>query len=240
MMSGQTMLDVARDALRGDPRIRYEPGTVHLAIVDGVLTVEGEVMNVASKKLALERLAAVPDVAWVIDRLRVHPSVSMEDGQIRDHVRDALLAEPALTACALRQWLNGKPEMVRKPLGGAGVIELQVQDGVVTLDGDVRGLAHKRLAGLLAWWVPGTRDVVNGLGVKPPEEDNDGEISDAVRAALEKDPFINPDQIRVGVQNAVVTLTGVVPAESERDMAEFDAWCIFGVSDVINCIEVHA
>jgi hypothetical protein len=91
--------------------------------------------------------------------------------------------------------------------------------GVVTLDGDVIGLGQKRLAGALAWWVPGSRDVINGLGVTPPEVDNDFEIADAVRLVLEKDPFVNADQLRVGVRNAVVALDGIVPTADERDMA---------------------
>ena len=102
------------------------------------------------------------------------------------------------------------------------------------------GLGLKRLAGVLAWWVPGSRDVVNGLGVTPPEDDNDGEITDAVRVALEKDPMVNPDQIRVMTHNAVVTLQGQVPTQSERDAAEFDAWYVFGVDKVVNQISVRA
>jgi osmotically-inducible protein OsmY len=43
-----------------------------------------------------------------------------------------------------------------------------------------------------------------------------------------------------GVDGAVVRLTGLVPTESERDMAGFDAWYVFGVDRVINEIEVHA
>lgn len=238
--AGQPSLDAAYAALRGDARIRFESGAIDLAIVDGILTAEGEVATVAAKKLALERLAALPGIASLVDRLRVRPASPMEDGEIRDHLRNALLDEPALAACALREWIKGRQEMVRRPSGGSGLIDIKVEDGVITLDGDVPGLAQKRLAGLLAWWVPGTRDVVNGIGVTPPEEDSDEEITDAVRAALEKDPFVNPDQVRVGTRNAVVVLTGVVPSESEREMAEVDAWCIFGVDDVINRIAVRA
>jgi osmotically-inducible protein OsmY len=47
-----------------------------------------------------------------------------------------------------------------------------VKEGVVTLDGEVSSLAHKRLCGVLAWWVPGSRDVVNGLEVRVDEVDN--------------------------------------------------------------------
>jgi osmotically-inducible protein OsmY len=35
-----------------------------------------------------------------------------------------------------------------------------------------------------------------------------------------------------------VRLTGLVPSEAERDMAERDAWYVFGVDDVINEIAV--
>jgi osmotically-inducible protein OsmY len=59
-----------------------------------------------------------------------------------------------------------------------------------------------------------------------------------VRLVLEKDPFVNADQLRLGVRNAVVALDGFVPTADERDMAEYDAWYVFGVGDLINRIEV--
>lgn len=46
---------------------------------------------------------------------------------------------------------------------------IEVKKGIVTLNGEVPSLTHKRLAGVLAWWVPGTRDVVNGLEEVPAE-----------------------------------------------------------------------
>jgi osmotically-inducible protein OsmY len=59
-----------------------------------------------------------------------------------------------------------------------------------------------------------------------------------VRNALERDPFVEASQIRVAVSGRVVTLTGLVPTETECRRAEDDAWCIFGVDDVINKIKV--
>jgi len=64
-------------------------------------------------------------------------------------------------------------------------------------------------------------------------------IEEAVRIILEKDPFVNAGQIRVGVRNAVVRLTGLVPTETEREAAERDAWCTFAVDNVINEIQVR-
>jgi osmotically-inducible protein OsmY len=125
------------------------------------------------------------------------------------------------------------------PAGSRGEIRYLVEDGIVTLSGEVSGLRLKRLAGVLAWWVPGSRDVVNGIAVVPPEEDTDDEMTDAVRIALEKDPFVEAAQVRVGTRDGVVTLTGLVRSENERHMAEFDAWCVFGVDRVENEIEAH-
>jgi osmotically-inducible protein OsmY len=123
--------------------------------------------------------------------------------------------------------------------GRRGFLELEVAEGVVLLNGSVPGLDYKRLAGVLSWWLPGVRDVVNGIAVDPPEDDNPELIEDAVRLALEKDRLVNESQIRIGVRNATVRLTGLVATAAERDMAESDAWAVFGVDDVINEIEVH-
>ena len=240
MADRERVLAEVRAAIHSEPRLK--PGTqIDLDYSGGTLTVSGEVADVAAKKRVLAWAAAHPDVAGIIDRLRVTPAAPMGDKEIRDHLRDALLSEPALAETAIIERIGTTLVPARRPPAARrGAIAFSVNDGIVTLDGDVPGLAQKRLAGVMAWWVPGSRDVVNGLGVLPPEEDNDGEIADAVRLALEKDPFVDPSQIRIAVKNGAVTLTGLVPSDSERDMAEFDAWYVFGVDRVENHIDVRA
>lgn len=232
-------LDAIRKAFRSEPRIAAAHPRIHLLMSDGDLVIEGEVATIAAKKLALERAAALADVHGIVDRLHVAPAERMGDGAIRDFVRDALLEEPALAECSIRVFVKQRCEPIRIVDHARGTIDVAVEDGVVTLDGEVSGLALKRLAGVLTWWVPGSRDVVNGIGVTPPEEDDDGKITDAVRAALEKDAIVNPDQIRISTRNAVVTLQGQVPADSEREAAEADAWYVFGVNEVVNHIKIR-
>jgi hypothetical protein len=58
--------------------------------------------DVAAKKRALRAAAAVSGVGGIGDRLRVCPAATMDDRRIARYVRDALLAEPALSGCALR------------------------------------------------------------------------------------------------------------------------------------------
>jgi osmotically-inducible protein OsmY len=238
--AARAVLDQARRALRSEPRLDLHRTPVALAFADGVMTVEGEVDSIAAKKLALERIAALPEVAGIVDWLRVRPAQAMGDGQIRDSVRNALLADPAFAGLTIREVVKGKELAVHEPAAGAnGVIAVRVEQGVVTLAGEVPSVALKSLAGVVAWWVPGSRDVVNGLGVEPPEENNDAEITEAVRVALEKDPFVDAAQVRVATSDHAVTLDGLLPTDAEREMAEFDAWYVFGVDRVINRIAVH-
>jgi osmotically-inducible protein OsmY len=240
MPSEHELFETLRASLRSEPRIDLHRHPIQMSLEDGTLVLEGEVENVAAKKLALERAAAVPGISGIVDRLHVQPAVPMGDGEIRDRVRGALIQEPALADITVREWVKGETLTAREPpVNSRGEICIIVDNGVVTLDGDVPSLAHKRLAGVLAWWVPGSRDVINGLGLEPPEEDSDEEITEAVRVALEKDVFVNASQIRVGTRNRIVTLTGLVPTESEREMAEFDAWYVFAVDGVDNRIEVR-
>ncbi|MGH7966121.1 MAG: BON domain-containing protein [Candidatus Binatia bacterium] len=195
----------------------------------------------AAKKRALELAAAVPGVSGIVDRLRVAPAQRMDNSILRDHVRDVLTQEPALQLCIIQTQDHGGVSpargAAREP---AGVITVAIEGGVVTLNGRVPSLSHKRLAGALAWWVPGSRDVINGLEVASPQEDNDDEITDAVRLVLEKDHLVDAGQIRVSTRRAVVTLEGLVVAnEREKSLAESDAWYVFGVDRVVNALAMR-
>jgi len=234
------LIDAVRAALRSDARIDLRAHPLKLELAEtAILLMDGEVGSVAAKKLALERAAAVEGIDGVIDRVRVVPAQRMGDGAIRDELRAALQQEPAFATISIHETARGRTEPVRVPPDPSGRIEYEVEDGVVTLNGEVRGLGHKRLAGVLAWWIPGSRDVVNGIAEVPAEADNDGEVADAVRLALEKDVFVNAGQIRVSARDYAVTLDGLVPTEAEKDMAERDAWYVFGVDEVVNRLVVR-
>lgn len=219
--------------------MRTTPGPIHVAIEDDAVLLAGEVIDIAAKKHALEAAARVHGVTGIIDRLRVRPAEPMGEGAIREAVLRALLGESVLAYRMIRARAKGVVETLRGPADATGRIEVSVADGVVTLDGKVAGLGRKRLAGVLAWFVPGSRDVINGLGVKPPETDSDAAIADAVRQVIEADPAVESESIQVTVQGAVVALDGTVRQASERAAAESDAWYVFGVDDVINRLIVR-
>lgn len=180
------------------------------------------------------------NITDIVDRLHVIPPTHMGDGAILDAVRDILLQEPGLQNCTIRLKRKGTWETVREAtVTPYGVMQVSVTDGVVLLEDHVTSLIQKRLASVLAWWVPGIRDVINAMEVVPLQEDSDEEIANAVRLVLKKDRFVNAEHIRVTVKQAVVTLEGDAPSAPQEEMAELDAWYVFGVDKVDNRLEVR-
>jgi osmotically-inducible protein OsmY len=238
-MNRETTIKQVRAVLEKDPRINLHRYPIAIAAQNGDLILTGEVESIAAKKLALLAAADIHGVQRIVDRLKVTPAQKMGDAEIRDHVCRVLLEEPALERCTIRGLVGDVVPIGRDTTQPDGSIVVAVSGGVVTLNGEVPSLMHKRLAGVLAWWVPGTCDVVNGLEEVPAEEDNDDELTDAVRLALEKDPFVNAVKIRVTTQDWIVTLDGLVPNETMKQTAERDAWYVLGVKEVDNRIQVE-
>lgn len=223
-----------RAAFEHDPAIDLHRYPIDIRVEEGALVLEGEVGSIVAKRLAPYLAREVQGVTAVRDRLRVVPSEPRGDGAVLDSVYQELRQESAFHSYAI---VTGDEDPA--PTDVRGVIRVAVNEGVVRLEGNVPSLTHKRLAEVLAWWSPGSVDVDNRLHVVPPEQDNDDEISDALRIVLEKDPWLDASQISVRVHNKVVDLEGLLHTQEQKNMAEYNAWYIPGVHEVINRIEVR-
>lgn len=242
MSSTETILKQVHAALEREPRIHLHRHPIRIDLSsDGNLFLEGEVESVAAKKRTLALAGAVVGIREVTDRLKVQPSERRGDGAIRNSLCAFLLQEPTLQNCALRVSAKGDIKNLREVRENAsGLIEIAVDEGVIVLSGEVLSLSHRRLAEVMAWWTPGCCDVINALNVVPPEQDADDEVADALQLVWEKDPLLaDAAQLRARVDHYVVTLQGIVPREAEKQAAELDAWCLSGVENVINDIEVR-
>jgi osmotically-inducible protein OsmY len=226
--------------LEREPRINLHRHAISISNADGVAILEGEVGDIAAKKLALELAAAVANVRGIVDRLRVAPGERRGDGAIRDSLSRLLLEQPEFRNCTIRSHTNEKTELLREgnhdPVGD---IEIAVADGVIALEGHVISLPHRLYAGVLAWWTPGRRDVVNALELRPRYDERDDEVTEALRLVLEADSAIDAAQIRPRCERWVVTLEGSVPSEAQKRRAELDAWYLSGVNRVINKLQVN-
>ena len=127
MTDNTALLERVRDALRADTRIGFDERPIALTLLRGDLVMEGEVADVSAKRRALRKAAEAIQGRFIIDRLHVRPAVAMEDGEIRDLARDALLDEPALSQCRIREWVKGDLQPVRDPADATETIDITVR-----------------------------------------------------------------------------------------------------------------
>lgn len=217
-MTSQPAIKALKAALIEKLRVDPNDFPIAISMEDGSVVMEGKLKSVSQKKRALLAAMSVHGVEGVVDRLKVAPSTIMSDSQIRDHLKAAFEEEDTLRGINL---------------------SAEIKDAVVDLEGEVCSLTHKRLAGVLAWWIPGVQDVINSIEVNPPEEDTDDELRDALSLVLEKDTLVEASGIKVLASGYVVTLEGTAPSEASREAAEDDAWFTWGVNLVVNRITVR-
>jgi osmotically-inducible protein OsmY len=246
MQGSDTVLKQVLAAFERESHRILQNHLIHMSFSGGTLTVAGEVPDIASRKRIIHLAHSLSGAAELVDHLRVRVESPVGDAAMRDSVCERLLQAVDFRNCVICARVKGQVEILRGTMDaagnedGSGAIEVTVQDGVVTLTGQVISLSHKRLAGVFAWWAGSCREVVNLLDVFPAEEDNDDEITDALHLVLEIDPSVHADQITIKSLNHTVTLEGWVSSEAERRRAEQDAWYLDAIDQVVNRIDVRA
>ena len=75
---------------------------------------------------------------------------------------------------------------------------------------------------------------------KDPPPMTDDTITDQVRLKLTSDPDVKGGALQVDVKQGVVTLSGAVEMQKQRDKAEKIARKVKGVKSVVNKIEIKA
>lgn len=205
-----------RDALRWDTRL--EASNVNVEVLDGIVTLTGNVRFLAETSIAAADAWRVKGVRQVINNLAVSPSAARTDADIMADVVNALKHDNRVDARS---------------------IVVQVAGGVVVLSGVVGSSIELQAAEEAAWYTPGVVAVESHLEVSPTKERPDAEILAAVREAISRDARItDPTRISVAVDHGQVTLRGGVDRPEERQAAEEDAWFTAGVAAVTNCLVV--
>ncbi len=115
-------------------------------------------------------------------------------------------------------------------------IGVKVQDGVVTLVGDVAHYADRYTAGEAAKRVNGVRAIANELQVKIPKpgERNDIDIANAAANALKWNVSLGSSNIKAVVGHGWITLSGQVEYGYQRSAAESAVRYLLGVTGIVN------
>lgn len=234
------LLESVSAELNRDTRIDAPRHPIRVLFREDTLVLEGTLADIVAKKRAVAAAVRVAGAVPVIDRLRIATAEPVEDGALRNQALYILQNEPSFLDYGLRVQRNGIWDEARQPRADStGQIDISAEGGVVRLSGQVGSLSHLRLAETLLWWIAGCELAENHLHVVPEEQDNDDELSDAVRMILEKDPLVHASQLSIHVKNHVVTLEGYVASQEEKKLAALDAWYVPGVTEVCNNIQAR-
>jgi osmotically-inducible protein OsmY len=120
-------------------------------------------------------------------------------------------------------------------------LAISVRGGMVTLSGQVSSdadrLATKRMVGL----IPGVRAVVDNLVVRAPGTPGtaDADLAALAKRMLGSAADVPANTVQVGVRDRVITLSGDVTSERQRDAASQAVRHIKGAVGLTNDIRVE-
>jgi osmotically-inducible protein OsmY len=120
-------------------------------------------------------------------------------------------------------------------------VSVSVQDGVVTLRGDIRTYSEKQTAERVTLGVYGVKAVENDLIVRLGEGEmrSDAHIAEAVLSALRWNTMVPENRITVSVDDGWVSLKGRVNWEYQRAAAANAVRDLTGVRGVTNAILIE-
>ncbi|GAA3918180.1 BON domain-containing protein [Chitinophaga oryziterrae] len=197
------------DELLWEPAL--EAAEIGVSVKEGVVTLSGNV-NSYSKKLAAEKAAKrVKDVnAVAVD---IHIKLSSEEKRT-----DEDIAKAAMDALL---WNTFVP---------AGHVKVQVDNGWITLDGELEWQYQKDAAVNAVKDLQGVRGVSNLVQLRPGP--TGVIVKDHIKKALERIADVEADRIDIITEGRSITVKGKVRSWSERSEVERAVWATPGVWSV--------
>jgi len=206
-----TLQRAVLEALADNPIVHADEIAVQVLDGAGDIVLRGTVGSLIQRAEAVRAASAVPGVRHVEDGLRVH--VMGIDGRT-----------DADTEAAVLDALDTDDEVHARD------VEVDVDDGAVTLRGLVEIASQRERAQRIAMAVPGVTSVVNQLRVWLTVSADD--VAERVTDAIGRDAIVGADAVAVTVRDNDVTLSGTVGSVEHRDAARRAAEGAPGVAAV--------
>lgn len=204
--------------------LKYEPALhpneIGVAVKDGIVTLSGVVDSYYKKRQAEEAVNRVEGVRGFAEELEVALVSS-------NRRTDADIAKAAANAL---EWQTSVPHEK---------IKVKVEDGWVTLEGDVEWHFQKDSALRAVQGLLGVKGVHNFVHVKQ-RQISASEIKRKIKEALHRHAEIDANKIEVLTDGGKVILTGMVSSSVEKEDARLAAWRAPGVFRVENNIQIAA
>jgi osmotically-inducible protein OsmY len=197
--------------------LKWEPSVnaarIGVEVSDGVVTLAGHVNSYAEKwdaERAAQRVSGVKALAVELD-VKLSVTSRRTDTDIAGSAENAL------------EWSTYTPK---------GRVKVMVENGWVTLTGDVDWEYQRKTAQKAVQYLMGVTGVSNNIALKP--EVSLSAVKADIEAALKRRASGDARKISVEVDGAQVTLSGTVHSWGERDTARESAWSTPGVRQVVD------
>jgi osmotically-inducible protein OsmY len=211
------------------------------SVESGVVTLAGRADTLSEHRRAIDTAADVPGVKRVESEVQA-PDTLTDAEMGRDEPYDAAAYAKAAAADA---WITTatKTRLLADPKTPGFEINVDSDDGVVTLFGSVDSAATKQHAEAEARKVAGVRAVKNALQVVPPQSQPttarvDAELADEIGKRIEAHDRLADDDISVQVEKSVARLSGTIDGAGDRLAALTAARGVAGVTSVIDDLRV--
>jgi osmotically-inducible protein OsmY len=195
--------------LHWDPQIT-DPEAIGVAVTDGAVTLTGNASTYAEKLAASRAAQRVYGVKAVANELKVKLSGSPRDD-----------SDIAAAIAHVLEWDVQVPE---------GKVHARVQDGWVTLDGEVEYDFQRREVERMVRQVRGVIDVTDTITVKPPASRE--KVQALIEDAFKREAEVDARHIRVEVSDHTAMLYGHVHSMREEFAARLAAAAAPGVATV--------
>jgi osmotically-inducible protein OsmY len=195
--------------LHWDPQIT-DPEAIGVAVTDGAVTLTGHASTYAEKLAASIAAERVYGVKAVANELKVKLSGSARDD-----------SDIAAAIAHVLEWDVQVPE---------GKVHARVQDGWVTLDGEVEHDFQRREVERMVRQVRGVIDVTDTITVKPPASRE--KVQALIEDAFKREAEVDARHIRVEVSDHTAMLYGHVHSMREEFAARLAASAAPGVATV--------
>lgn len=132
-------------------------------------------------------------------------------------------------------------ELSYNPSIDAAHVAVSANNGVVTLSGEVSSLPERHAAKRAAMRVWGVKAVADDMAVRDPGTSGtkDTDIAEAARQMLSWAVDVPSDTVKAGVRDHMITLSGTVTWQYQREAAARAVMYIRGVTAVANTISLN-
>jgi len=202
------------DELEWEPAVNASG--IGVAVHNGIVTLTGYVSSYAQKRAAEQAAGRVHGVKAIAEEIEVKSPGSNQqtDAEIAQAVVEALM------------WNSGI----------AAEITVKVEDGVVTINGDVESQDERENAKHMLENLAGVREVINLISVT--EHPSAADLKEEIKKAFERVALLDAAQLEVETHGGEVILNGNVHSMAELREAEYAAWADPGVKKVTNQLKV--